>query len=77
VSRLQQGPSRRIDVALGAQKALPNTGVDGIAVTQDAHPVLLAAGMMPPTVTVHDALSGAVLREVSEVGLALTLLTTP
>jgi methylamine dehydrogenase heavy chain len=58
-------------------KALPNTGVDGIAVTQDAHPVLLAAGMIPPTVTVHDALTGDVLREVPEVGLALSLLTTP
>jgi methylamine dehydrogenase heavy chain len=59
------------------EKALPNTGVDGIAVTQDPHPLLLAAGMMPPTVTVHDALTGAVVREVSEVGLALSLLTTP
>ena len=57
--------------------ALPNTGVDGIAVTQDEHPVLLAAGTIPPTVTVHDATTGAVVREVPEVGLALSLLGTP
>ena len=58
-------------------KVLPNTGVDGIAVTQDEHPVLLAAGMVPPTVTVHDAMTGEVKREIPEVGLALSLLFTP
>ncbi len=58
-------------------KALPNPGVDGILVTQDEHPVLLAAGTIPPTVTVHDAMSGAVVNEISEVGLALSLLYTP
>jgi hypothetical protein len=58
-------------------KALPNTGVDAIAVTQDAAPVLIAAGMMPPTVTVHDAMTGEVVREISEVGLALSLLSVP
>jgi len=58
-------------------KALPNPGVDAILVTQDEHPVLLAAGMIPPTVTVHDAMTGAVVNEVSEVGLALSLLFTP
>jgi methylamine dehydrogenase heavy chain len=59
------------------EKVLPNTGVNGIIVTQDEHPVLLAAGMMPPTVTVHDAVTGAVQREIPEVGLALSLLFTP
>jgi methylamine dehydrogenase heavy chain len=58
-------------------KVLPNTGVNGIIVTQDEHPVLLAAGMMPPTLTVHDAMTGAVQREIPEVGLALSLLFTP
>jgi hypothetical protein len=58
-------------------KFLPNTGVDAIAVTQDDKPILLAAGMMPPTVTVHDAMTGDVLKEVSEVGLALSLLSVP
>lgn len=69
--------------ALGAparwllEKTLPNTGVDAILVTQDEHPVLLAAGAMPPTVTVHDALTGAVRGEVAEVGLGLSLLFAP
>ena len=58
-------------------KVLPNTGVDAIAVTQDDAPVLMAAGMMPPTVTVHDAVTGAVRREIPEVGLALSLLYVP
>jgi len=59
------------------EKVFPNTGVDAIAVTQDERPQLVAAGMMPPTVTVHDALTGDVVREISEVGLALSLLFTP
>jgi methylamine dehydrogenase heavy chain len=58
-------------------KVLPNTGVDAIAVTQDDKPILLAAGMMPPTVTVHDAMTGDVVKEISEVGLALSLLAVP
>ena len=59
------------------EKVLPNTGVDAISVTQDDKPVLLAAGMVPPTVTVHDAGTGDVVREIPEVGLALSLLFTP
>jgi methylamine dehydrogenase heavy chain len=59
------------------EKVLPHTGADGIAVTQDAAPVLVVAGMMPPTVTVHDAMTGEVRREISEVGLAVSLLVTP
>ncbi len=59
------------------EKILPNTGVDGIVVTQDDHPVLIAAGMLPPTVTVHDAMTGEVKREIPEVGLALSLLFAP
>jgi len=59
------------------EKVLPNTGVDAIAVTQDDKPVLVAAGMVPPTVTVHDAMTGDVVREISEVGLALSLLSIP
>jgi methylamine dehydrogenase heavy chain len=58
-------------------KVLPNPGVDRILVTQDAYPVLLASASLPPTVTVHDAMTGAVLREVSEPGLAGSLLFTP
>src|SRR5437870_209352 len=58
-------------------KVLPNTGVERIMVTQDEHPVLIASASLPPTVTVHDALTGAVVREVSEPGLAGSLLFTP
>jgi methylamine dehydrogenase heavy chain len=58
-------------------KTLPNPGVDRILVTQDDRPVLVASASMPPTATVHDAMSGAVLREVSEVGIASSLLFAP
>ncbi|HWP64902.1 MAG TPA: amine dehydrogenase large subunit [Candidatus Limnocylindria bacterium] len=61
--------------ALGA--SLPHTGIDNILVTQDDDPVLIAAGAMPPTVTVHDAMTGAVRREISEVGLGISLLFAP
>jgi hypothetical protein len=60
---------------LGA--ALPHTGVDNILVTQDERPVLIAAGAMPPTVTVYDAMTGAVTREISEVGIGSSLLFAP
>jgi methylamine dehydrogenase heavy chain len=60
---------------LGA--SLPHTGVDNILVTQDERPVLIAAGAMPPTVTVHDAATGTVQREISEVGLGISLLFAP
>jgi hypothetical protein len=56
---------------------LPNPGVERILVTQDERPVLVASASIPPTITVHDAMTGAVLREVSEPGLAGSLLSTP
>jgi methylamine dehydrogenase heavy chain len=56
---------------------VPNTGVDRILVTQDDHPVLVASASLPPTVTVHDAMTGAVVRAVSEPGLAASLLFAP
>jgi methylamine dehydrogenase heavy chain len=58
-------------------KALPNPGVERILVTQDEHPVLVASASLPPTVTVHDAMTGAVVREVTEPGLAGSLLFAP
>jgi methylamine dehydrogenase heavy chain len=58
-------------------RAAPNLGVDAILVTQDAAPVLVAASVMPPAVTVYDAATGAVVREIPEVGLALSLLYAP
>jgi methylamine dehydrogenase heavy chain len=58
-------------------KVLPNTGVERILVTQDEHPVLVASAAIPPAVMVHDAMTGAVVREVAEPGLAASLLFTP
>jgi len=46
-------------------------------VTQDDHPFLVVSGSLPPTLTIHDAMSGAVVREVSEPGIAGSLLFTP
>ena len=60
---------------LGA--TLPHTGIDNILVTQDEHPVLVAAAAMPPTVTVLDAMTGEVRREISEVGIGVSLLFAP
>jgi methylamine dehydrogenase heavy chain len=57
--------------------ATPNLGVDRILVTQDDRPVLVAAASMPPTVTIHDATTGAVVREVPEPGIAESLLFAP
>jgi methylamine dehydrogenase heavy chain len=55
----------------------PNPGVDRILVTQDAAPVLLAASSFPATLAVHDATTGAFLRDVPEVGIAGGLLVAP
>ncbi len=59
------------------EKITPHTGVDAILVTQDEQPVLVAASAMPPAVTIHDALTGEVRREIPEVGIALSLLFAP
>jgi methylamine dehydrogenase heavy chain len=56
---------------------MPNPGIDRILVTQDAHPVLVASASIPPTVTVHDAMTGEFVRDVSEPGLAGSLLFAP
>ena len=61
--------------ALGA--LLPNPGADVILVTQDDAPLLLATGQGPMPVLVHDARSGEPVGEVSEAGLASTLLFAP
>ena len=58
-------------------RVMPNPGVARILVTQDAHPVLLASAELPPTVTVHDAMTGEVVREISEPGLGTSLLVAP
>src|SRR5262245_54150891 len=56
---------------------MPNPGIDRILVTQDAHPLLVASASIPPTVTVHDAMTGEFVRDVSEPGLAGSLLFAP
>jgi methylamine dehydrogenase heavy chain len=58
-------------------KTLPNPGVERILVTQDEHPVLVASASLPPTITIHDAMTGKVVREVAEPGLAGSLLSMP
>jgi len=58
-------------------RVLPNPGVDRILVTQDDHPVLIVSASMPPAVTIHDALTGEVVRDISEPGLAGSLLFVP
>jgi methylamine dehydrogenase heavy chain len=59
------------------EHVLPNTGTDGILVTQDDHPVLVGLSMMPPAVTVYDAMSGQIAREIAEPGLGAGLLVAP
>jgi methylamine dehydrogenase heavy chain len=58
-------------------RVLPHPGVDRILVTQDERPVLVASASVPPTLTVYEATTGAVLRDVSEPGLAGSLLFAP
>lgn len=58
-------------------RILPNPGANGLLVTQDADPALMVLSLIPPAVSVHDARTGAFLRDVSEPGLALGLLAPP
>ena len=59
------------------EKVLPNPGANGLLVTQDPEPVLLVLSLIPPAISVHDARTGAFLRDVSEPGLALGLMAPP
>jgi methylamine dehydrogenase heavy chain len=56
---------------------LPNPGVDRILVTQDEAPVLVTGTTFPSTLEVHDGRSGALLRDVAEVGVAGSLIAAP
>jgi methylamine dehydrogenase heavy chain len=56
---------------------LPNMGAESLLVTQDANPVLVVMSLIPPAVTIHDAQTGAVLREVAEPGLSGSVLVAP
>jgi methylamine dehydrogenase heavy chain len=55
------------------QSALPNHGIERIAVTQGASAQLFAATQFPPTLAIYDATSGTHLRDVPEIGIATNL----
>lgn len=59
------------------QVTLPNAGMERILVTQDASPLLFAASSFPSTLQVYDATTGAHLRDVSEPGIATSLIQLP
>jgi methylamine dehydrogenase heavy chain len=56
---------------------LPNLGAEALLVTQDDQPILVVMAMVPPAVTIHDPMSGALLREVAEPGLSGSVLVAP
>lgn len=56
---------------------LPNPGIDRILVTQDEAPVLVTGTTFPSTLEVHDGRSGALLRDVAEVGVAGGVIAAP
>ncbi|HYB98405.1 MAG TPA: amine dehydrogenase large subunit [Candidatus Limnocylindrales bacterium] len=60
---------------LGA--ALPNPGIERILVTQDEDPVLIVSSGYPPTISVLDADTGELRREISEPGIGFSLLFAP
>lgn len=59
------------------EKVLPITGVNGLYVSQDDQPVLVAVSQIPPSVVVYDALTGIETRDIPEPGTALALLLAP
>jgi methylamine dehydrogenase heavy chain len=59
------------------ERLVPNPGVDSIAVSQDAEPLLFGVSMQAGTVGVWDARSGAFLRHLENVGLAPGVLQAP
>jgi methylamine dehydrogenase heavy chain len=75
LEQLEQEPGGALDWLL--QRALPNEGVERIAVTQDDEPLLFAATGFPSTLAVYDANTGAHLRDVREVGVATSLIQLP
>ncbi len=75
LERMKLPPGGLVDWLL--QHALPNDGVERIAVTEDDAPVLLAATAFPATLSVYDARSGEFLRDVSEVGIATNYVAAP
>lgn len=72
VAQLDLAPGGFADWLL--ETLLPHAGVERILVTPDAAPLLLASSTLPATLSVHDAATGAHLRDVREVGVAGSLL---
>jgi methylamine dehydrogenase heavy chain len=64
-------------ISWGLDHVLPNLGAEALLVTQDDHPILVVMAMVPPAVMIHDATSGALLREVAEPGISGSMLTAP
>ena len=58
-------------------RAARAAGVERILVTQGEHPLLVASAGFPPTLTVHDAVTGDVRTEIPEPGLGFSLLFAP
>jgi len=77
--QMRLGSERLRDRALSwlLDHVLPNTGAEGLLVTQDDDPVLVVMSLIPPAVTVHDAATGEVVREVAEPGLSGSVLVAP
>jgi methylamine dehydrogenase heavy chain len=59
------------------ERAVPDVGVDSIAVSQDAEPLLFGVSLQAGTVGVWDARSGLFLRHLENVGLAPGALQAP
>lgn len=77
--QMRLGQERMRDRALSwlLDAALPNMGAASLLVTQDPNPVLVVMSLIPPAVTIHDAGSGEVLREIAEPGLSGSVLVAP
>ncbi len=56
---------------------VPNPGVDRILVTPGAAPRLVTLAAFPATLSIHDADTGELLRDVREAGIAGSLMGTP
>jgi len=59
------------------ESLVPNPGADRIAVTQDAEPRLILVSSEAGSVGVHDARSGAFLRNINDVGLYPGVISAP
>lgn len=75
--RLGRDSLRERTVSWLLDHTLPNMGAESLLVTQDPSPVLVVMSLIPPAVTIHDAKTGAVLREVAEPGLSGSVLVAP